>query len=417
MKIKINKIVYSGQGLGTLESGKKIFCWNSLPDETVDAAIISDHSKFCIGYATTVIEKSAHRICPKDSCYLSTSPWQIMDTAFENKTKQLLLAEIYKNNEEIDTSKIKLAEDDVFYNYRNKFEYSILINNNKAELAVKRRDSHQLIKIITNSITKDVIQTNAENIINIVNTCNIQEKITSMVLRSSQDNNIIFEIIVNDKKYDYSNLIDNLLKKYDKFKIVYAKKDKKLPIYLTKTTYIVDSILDKPFRYNIDSFFQINLPVYRQAIDDIAQNTNQSLPAIDLFSGVGSIGLSLPNEPMKLIEINQDSLNDLKFNISALCKNNSQAIRLSDSKMNSNYLSNNNLLIVDPPRAGLSSNLIKLIQTIGPKQIAYLSCNPMTQARDYNNLKNFYQANFIKGYNFFPRTPHIESLMILDRKN
>ena len=238
-----------------------------------------------------------------------------------------------------------------------------------------------------------------------------------MVLRSSQDNNIIFEIIVNDKKYDYSNLIDNLLKKYDKFKIVYAKKDKKLPIYLTKTTYIVDSILDKPFRYNIDSFFQINLPVYRQAIDDIAQNTNQSLPAIDLFSGVGSIGLSLPNEPMKLIEINQDSLNDLKFNISALCKNNSQAIRLSDSKMNSNYLSNNNLLIVDPPRAGLSSNLIKLIQTIGPKQIAYLSCNPMTQARDYNNLKNFYQANFIKGYNFFPRTPHIESLMILDRKN
>jgi 23S rRNA (uracil1939-C5)-methyltransferase len=73
-------------------------------------------------------------------------------------------------------------------------------------------------------------------------------------------------------------------------------------------------------------------------------------------------------------------------------------------------------VIFDPPRAGLSKKIIRGILKNQPKRILYISCNPSTQARDVKMLEEKYKIIFFKAYNFFPRTPHIESVMILDLK-
>ncbi len=74
------------------------------------------------------------------------------------------------------------------------------------------------------------------------------------------------------------------------------------------------------------------------------------------------------------------------------------------------------MVIFDPPRAGLSKNIIEEVLIKKPKRIIYLSCDIATQARDFGKLKENYKIIYSKLYNFFPRTPHFESLCVFDLK-
>ena len=73
-------------------------------------------------------------------------------------------------------------------------------------------------------------------------------------------------------------------------------------------------------------------------------------------------------------------------------------------------------VILDPPRAGCDIKLINKLLEINPPTIIYLSCNPATQARDAKYLLEKYNMVSIQPFNFFPRTPHIENLVVLNKK-
>ena len=87
MNAKIDKLVPGGQGITTLADGKKAFLWNALPGEEVEFEITKNKHSYCEGIATKVISSSPFRIEPKDACYLSTSPWQIIDRTEELSQK------------------------------------------------------------------------------------------------------------------------------------------------------------------------------------------------------------------------------------------------------------------------------------------------------------------------------------------
>ena len=80
-----------------------------------------------------------------------------------------------------------------------------------------------------------------------------------------------------------------------------------------------------------------------------------------------------------------------------------------------NYIAPNQTVILDPPRAGCDYKLVEQLINIVPEKIIYLSCNPATQARDIKILLKKYQIEDTKTFNFFPRTPHIENLIILSK--
>jgi 23S rRNA (uracil1939-C5)-methyltransferase len=70
-------------------------------------------------------------------------------------------------------------------------------------------------------------------------------------------------------------------------------------------------------------------------------------------------------------------------------------------------------LIIDPPRSGLSNKTIDSILKLKPKRIIYVSCNPLTQARDLINFKNLYHFELIQPVDMFPQTYHVENIAIL----
>jgi 23S rRNA (uracil1939-C5)-methyltransferase len=82
----------------------------------------------------------------------------------------------------------------------------------------------------------------------------------------------------------------------------------------------------------------------------------------------------------------------------------------------SEYITADYPVIFDPPRAGLHAKIVDAVLEVLPPKIVYLSCNPATQAHDLTRLQETYIVEHFEVFNFFPRTPHIETLAILKRR-
>ncbi|HEU0266426.1 MAG TPA: RsmD family RNA methyltransferase, partial [Candidatus Saccharimonadaceae bacterium] len=144
----------------------------------------------------------------------------------------------------------------------------------------------------------------------------------------------------------------------------------------------------------------------------------QAGATVDLYSGVGTIGLTIGGDHVTLVESNEHAVREMERNIKALGRENSAKAILAPSESALEHITGDATIIVDPPRAGLHQDVVDRLVEVQPERIIYLSCNPVTQARDVARLcaDGTYGIRHHRGYNFFPRTPHIEHLVVLDKK-
>lgn len=405
--IRVEKIIPGGQALGTHEDGYKVFFWNALPGETIiDYTITKKKSHYYEAIATTINHPSKHRIPAKDDCYLSTSPWQIINYNYELQLKQELVVELFREHH-ININIPDIITDNQDYYYRNKMEYALYWDKEKSQisLAFHQRGSHRKIPITKSSIERPEIFQSAISIIQDLNQHHEPAyKYQSLLLRSNQSGEISGGLYENHQPHpSFHNL--------------------------------TDTILGQTYSYSPNGFFQINLPVYEMALANIKSHINTD-EVLDLYAGVGTIGLSTAhNKKLTLIECDKFAYNEMVRNI-----NNKDGSKSSEAKTSFNHQSDQNnpihhhnnitgilakseealnyikptqTIILDPPRSGCDIKLINKLNETKPRTIIYLSCNPATQARDIKLLLNHYKVSHITTYNFFPHTPHIENLVIL----
>jgi 23S rRNA (uracil1939-C5)-methyltransferase len=178
---------------------------------------------------------------------------------------------------------------------------------------------------------------------------------------------------------------------------------------------LTETINGVAIAYSWDSFFQNNIPVFTQAVDAMRRYVPKGARILELYSGVGTIGLLLASSAKEVhgVEIitaaveaaNQNAFQNGITNYHAEC--------LPAEKMDVELLSDIDVLLLDPPRVGLHPKLLEHIRVKLPPRIIYLSCNPETQARDYSALADLYSIDHIEGFDFYPQTPHCESLLVL----
>lgn len=168
-----------------------------------------------------------------------------------------------------------------------------------------------------------------------------------------------------------------------------------------------DSLLGNPMAYGPVGFFQVNIPVFEKALTKIKDVIGGEL-SIDMYSGVGSIGI--PVGSRALIELDPVNV--------TMARKNSKDIEVIQASSESalEFITGQEIVILDPPRAGLHQAVVDRLLEVQPQTICYLSCNPATQARDISLLQSVYEISDMTVYNFFPHTPHIESLAILRKK-
>ena len=407
--IKVDKIIPGGQALGTLDNGRKIFFWNALPGETVtEYSVTKKKSHYLEAIATKIDNPSKYRVETKDDCYLSTSPWQIIDWDYENQLKSELVVEIFREHQ-IKINYPKIITNDKSYYYRNKMEYALYWDNEeeKIKLAFHARGSHRKVPITHSSLEHPVIFQTAQAIVDNLNSLHEEaHKYQSILLRCNQKGDVSGGLYENHKPHPHFN---NL----------------------------TDQILGQKYSYSPNGFFQINLPVYELALKEIKKHINTD-NVLDLYAGVGTIGLSVArNKCLALVELDKSAFGELCKNIttedilrptgsklarSPVTTGATKRVRsgnivaeLAKSEDALGFIVSDQTVILDPPRAGCDRKLIDKLLEVVPTKIIYLSCNPATQARDVKLLLEKYKIEDIKTFNFFPRTPHIENLIILNK--
>ena len=490
--IYLDKIVGGGQTLGTLADGRKCFVWGGLPGETVTVHITKKKSHLVEAVVEEVVSPSSDRIRPHDpDSYLSTSPWQIMPLEIEQIYKRQLIDDAFTLHNVALPAAIDIYCDNVAYGYRNKVEFSWYsesvvsraisqkksglalagpglfsddtrgvnthsdrdgLSGDTLDLAFFRRGSKSKIVVDGTSLAHPAINNLARAIRDLLRHKRVAARqLKTLLVRCDQSGSCVWQLYIKDRLPEIITADEAAKLPAQGGEIIYS--DPRSPASrITKrlarfgNTTLTDTVLGVPFRYACEGFFQVNIPVYEQALRDMKEWVSRESsywqlghhqkiirdprkvaqifsevplaadqPILDFYAGVGTIGLTIGGGNVTLVEINADAVREMQRNITELDRTGARAV-LAPSEQALNYITGKEIVIVDPPRAGLHPEVVATLLQKLPPRILYLSCNPVTQARDVALLQQSYQIAWHRGYNFFPRTPHIEHLIILDKK-
>jgi hypothetical protein cdivTM_11537 len=505
--LTLEKIVGGGQALGTLADGRKCFVWGGLPGETVTVRITKKKSHLVEAVVEEVISPSPDRIQPRDpDSYLSTSPWQIMPLEIEQAYKRQLIDDAFTLHSVTLPAAIDIYCDNVAYGYRNKVEFSWYsesvvsravsqkepgavsgpglfsddtrgidadgdseeLSGDTLDLAFFRRGSKGKIVVNGTSLARPEINNLARAIRDLLRHKRVAARqLKTLLIRCDQSGSCVWQLYLKDRLPEIITADEAAQLPAQGGEVIYS--DPRSPASrITErlarfgNTTLTDAILGIPFHYACEGFFQVNIPVYEQALRDMREwvpynktrqerqldqlaahdNTDSQqraisqkksgqlhvgpglfsddiravkLSIIDLYAGVGTIGLTIGGDNITLVEINADAVREMQRNIAELGRTDARAV-LAPSEQALDHITGKEIVIVDPPRAGLHPDVIATLLQQLPPRILYLSCNPVTQARDVTLLQQHYRIAWHRGYNFFPRTPHIEHLVVLDKK-
>lgn len=505
--LTLEKIVGGGQTLGTLADGRKCFVWGGLPGETVTVRVTKKKSHFVEAIVEEVVSPSSDRIQPHDpDSYLSTSPWQIMPLEIEQIYKRQLIDDAFTLHNVALPAEIDIYCNNVAYGYRNKVEFSWYSKSimsravsqkepgaisgfglfsddtrgvnahsdrdgpfsDTLDLAFFRRGSKGKIVVNGTSLARPEINNLARAIRDLLRHKRVAARqLKTLLIRCDQSGSCVWQLYVKDRLPGLITANEAAKLPAQGGEVIYS--DPRSPasriterLVRFGNTTLTDTILGIPFRYACEGFFQVNIPVYEQALRDMREwvpynkarqerqldqlaahdNTDSQqrvisqkksgqlhvspglfsddiravrLSTLDLYAGVGTIGLTIGGDNITLVESNADAVREMQRNITELGRTDARAV-LAPSEQALDHITGKEIVIVDPPRAGLHSDVIATLLQQLPPRILYLSCNPVTQARDVALLQQRYRIAWHRGYNFFPRTPHSEHLVVLDKK-
>jgi len=187
--------------------------------------------------------------------------------------------------------------------------------------------------------------------------------------------------------------------------------------------YLEEKLNGFSFKIGIDSFFQVNPRLvedfYKQLSGYAKFSSNQRV--LDLFCGLGSIGIHLAKQAKFVwgVEAVREIV-DLAWQNAKLNRIDNMSFLTADVRkfLNSQgiFYKDVDLLVINPPRCGLSKKIIRAILRLSPKTIIYSSCNPTALFTDLEGLAEAYALDFIEPFDFFPHTPHLEALSLMHRK-
>ncbi len=418
----LHTIVGGGQTLGEYPDGRKLFVWGGLPGETVNVQVTKKRSKLVEGRVVEVLKSAPERIEPRDpASFLSTSPWQIMGPDTETHFKAALIEEAFELHDIVLPKPIEVKTDNIRFGYRNKVEFSFYwdTDKNKLDLAFFVRASKGKIPVEGTSLARDEINTLARQIRDLLRTKPIEGRsLKTLLIRSNQAGKCVWQLYIKDSLPDLITPEEAAELNAQGGEVIYSDPRSPASRITDRLASFGDIVLhDKihgvDFSYATEGFFQVNIPMYETALSDMKSWLPEG-KVVDMYSGVGTIGLTIGGPEVTLIEIDEHAVREMNANISST---GSSAIAVhAASEAAVDYISSDTTIILDPPRVGLHYDVIDQLLQAAPNRIIYLSCNPATQARDVARLAEVYGIRAHTGYNFFPATPHIEHLVILDKK-
>ena len=443
IQIKIDKIVFGGEGLGYY-NGFAVFVSMSIPEDELEIETISVKKTYARGLIKNIIKASPERI---DSHKFTFEDFYGCDFAMlkyesQLKYKKLMVEEVMRKIAGLPDIEISdvLASEDV-YNYRNKIIEPFSVYGNKIITGFFKRKSHEVFEVdenilnskLGNRIIKELKEILNKNKISVYNEITHKGLLRNVMIRTNSNNEAMLVLIINSNKIteNIKNLLFRLREKIEEIKSIYISLNSKKTntvigeknIFIYGEESIKENLNGIEFHISPTSFFQINVKQAKR-LYDIAINFFDNIDdkyIVDAYSGTGTIGMIMAKKAKKVyaIEIVKSASEDGEKTAKENGIENIEFINGPVEKELVNLINANkriDTIIFDPPRKGLEPSIIDKVAELNLKEVVYISCNPSTFARDVKLFsEKGYTLKKLQAVDMFPQTSHIETVALLSK--
>jgi 23S rRNA (uracil1939-C5)-methyltransferase len=419
MKLSVEKAVYGGLGLAR-NQGKTVFVPLTLPGEQIEAHLAEEKRSFAMAELDAIVQPSPFRVDPPCPYFARCGgcQYQHADYAEQLRIKQEVLAETLQRAGLHEIPDIEVISADP-WNYRNRIR--LLVKPNSA-LAYRGWKSHEAIAV-DNCLIAAPILMRALRVLAVADLAEWAQEIE--LFCNAEESALLVSILAKRKVREEQiqavwSALQSQLPELHGISVFAngAGEDEELRGSLLAErgkTYLEYYVGGLAYRVSTGSFFQVNRYLVNHLRDLVTRGKRGQL-AWDLYAGVGLFARVLANQFARVVAVESGptSSDDLRHNLPEP----HERLRLTTLEFLRRYrkkVPKPELIVVDPPRAGLGKEVATLLSEVASGQVVYVSCDPPTLGRDLSILlRSGYCLRNLTMLDLFPQTFHMESVAELE---
>ncbi|MHC1695007.1 MAG: 23S rRNA (uracil(1939)-C(5))-methyltransferase RlmD [Eubacteriales bacterium] len=444
IELEIISLAINGNGLARHETAV-VFVPNTAPGDRLSVRIIKCAKNYYIGKVEKVLSPSPDRT--EDDClaYPRCGGCSLRHISYEAELdiKQTHVHDAMTRIGKLDIEVLPIIGAPSTAGYRNKAQYPVVEIDGRLTAGFYASGTHRVVPNTRCPLQPEIFGDILEHTLELcqgrgIKAYNEEEQTGILrhiyIRRGTVTGEIMVCLVINAETLsDGKGIAKALTERFPDIKSVVLSVNKKNTnvvlgdkyITLSGRDYIEDVLCGLRFKLSPASFFQVN-HAQTQVLYSLAASfasPEESDTLIDLYCGIGTIGLTLAHRVRQLIgvEVVEEAVRDAQSNARAngvenarfLCADASQAARtLAAEGVHAD------IVVLDPPRKGCDAELIRTVADMSPKRVVYVSCDPATLARDMSAFHGMgYRAEKVQPADMFPRTGHVETVVLMSRKD
>jgi len=420
-RLRIEKLVYGGKGLGRF-NGRIVFVPQVAPGDLVVVEEVSRKSGFSEARLVKVLESSEHRVEPLCPYFgkCGGCDWQHIDYKEQVEAKRLIVEENLQKIGKIRSPRIdEVVPSPSPWNYRNRAQIKV----RDGKVGFFGKSSHQLVEVERCPLLKKDLEGIFPRLKELLR--ELPTEPYEFHLYSSSKGEVLLKIVYQGrfKRIDLSlEQVKEILKLnlvgYGIYKVANGGYPERIKFFGRDFTY--EKVGKFKFRVSADSFFQVNIFQVENLITRVSKAATEAqfMLAGDLYCGVGTFTIPVGRYVHRAfgVESNFWAVSDALYNkdinglrnIQFFCREAEEGLKIVEDY-------SPDLVVVDPPRSGLSGKVVKALARLPRlRKIVYVSCNPSTLARDLALFHKFgVNLERAKVLDMFPQTYHVETVAYL----
>lgn len=440
--LEITGLTSEGSGVGHFD-GIAVFVPFTAVGDAVNVRILKDCGRYAYAKLEEIIKPSPDRIendCPVfGKC--GGCAYRHISYSAELRAKEITVRDAFERIGKLSPEFLSIERGDKTERYRNKLQMPV---GNDGELTAGffAPRSHRIIPVKDCKLQPEIFSEITDFIIEEAKMLKISaynEEKHNGVLRhiflrkSANDPNggLCCVLVARRNVPEFKTLAGKLCGKFpqitgvvlninpDKTNVILGEKE----ILLRGKSEISDKMCGVSLKISPKSFYQVNTNAAEKLYKKAAEFAGKAELILDLYCGIGSVGLSMAENTKKLIgaEIVGDAVLNARENALAHGIENAEFI-VGDAEIAARTLADRgvcpDVILLDPPRKGCSEETLRICAEMRPRKIVMISCNPSTAARDCKFLKELgYETKTVQPFDLFPRTTHVETVVLMSRKD
>ena len=441
VEVEIVDLTHEGQGVAKVD-GFVFFVENALPTEKIRMRVLKVKKNIGFGKVEEYLTFSEHRNQDVDAAYLRTGIADLGHLAYADQLKfkrKQVVDNLYKIAGISDVEVADTLGMDTPRAYRNKASVPVRRVNGQLETGFFRKNSHDLMPIEDFYIQDKEIDKLILFVRDLLRRFDIKpydEKeqtglIRNIVVRRGHYSGQIMLVLVTTrpKIFRIEQMMEKIITEFPAVtSIIQNINDQNTNAIFGaefRTLYgadtIEDTMLGNRYAISAQSFYQVNTvmaeKLYQTAINFSELTADDTV--IDAYSGIGTIGLSFAKKVKAVygVELIEAAVLDAEKNAALNGITNAHYVADTAENAMANWSKQDikpDVILVDPPRKGLTESFIKASAAMSPRKITYISCNPATMARDIKLYQELgYKLTKVQPVDLFPATKHIECVALL----